>query len=332
MAKCFFTGEESKAEDCRGEDAFYYKNDIAKYWLDREASQAYSEAAKLNPKQNLNCIAETIKLNDEGLTPVWVVRDTGKEFATLPDQFVVRELERIGNSRIDHSKKENQILETLINKARDLENPFEFIGLTKRDKFKFSISNSDELLNWLCGLRDRGLINFEDQFDATVGQRGYNLGDNEILRSNYKITVFGWEQFHKEEVHGKKCFIAMAFTDNDRKVLPAEKRDVIKSACVSAGWEPLIVDEHEHNEGIFDKIISLIDYSVFVIADLTHQKGGVYLEAGYAKGVKIPVIYCVEKDELSKCHFDVKHLNIIVYENNSQLREKLENRIQATIK
>src|SRR5690606_19600043 len=96
-------------------------------------------------------------------------------------------------------------------------------------------------------------------------------------------------------------------------------------------WKPLIVDEVEHNDGIMDKVIASINESKFVISELTHQKSGVYYEAGYAKGRGLQVIHVVQEDDLRLCHFDVKHLNLIVWKNLDDLAAKLENRIKATI-
>ncbi len=109
-------------------------------------------------------------------------------------------------------------------------------------------------------------------------------------------------------------------------------KDKIKNVLeANKKWEPIIIDEIEHNDGIMDKVISGINDSRFVIAELTHQKSGVYYEAGYARGIGLPVIHIVKKSDLKSCHFDVKHLNLITWDTLSELAEKLEHRIKATI-
>ncbi len=97
------------------------------------------------------------------------------------------------------------------------------------------------------------------------------------------------------------------------------------------GFQPLLVDEIHHNEGIMDKIIASINSSKFVVAELTYQKTGVYYEAGYAKGLGLPVIHIVKGEDLKNCHFDIKHLNLIVWNSLAELEDKLMNRIAATI-
>lgn len=72
-----------------------------------------------------------------------------------------------------------------------------------------------------------------------------------------------------------------------------------------------------------DKVIASINEARFVVAELTHQKSGVYYEAGYAKGVGLPVIHVVSREDMARCHFDVKHLNLIVWNDFSDLKERL---------
>jgi nucleoside 2-deoxyribosyltransferase len=130
---------------------------------------------------------------------------------------------------------------------------------------------------------------------------------------------------------GNSVFIAMAFTDDQGQNVTSDLRDTIRNCCEDLGWDPIIVDEVQHNDGIMDKVIAEINNARFVISDLTYQKSGVYYEAGYAKGRGLEVIHCVKQDDLSNCHFDVKHLNLVVWNDLEELREKLMNRIQATV-
>ena len=110
-------------------------------------------------------------------------------------------------------------------------------------------------------------------------------------------------------------------------------RDVIKQAIRDAGYDPKIVDEEEHNDDVTDKIITMINRAKFVVADFTEQRAGVYYEAGYAKGLNIPVIHTVNKDEIAQLHFDINHQNFIAWEKDNlvEFQEKLKNRITATI-
>jgi len=63
----------------------------------------------------------------------------------------------------------------------------------------------------------------------------------------------------------------------------------------------------EHNEKIDDLIVAEIRKSGLVVADFTGDRGGVYFEAGYARGLGLPVIWPCRKDWLEKLHFDTEH-------------------------
>jgi nucleoside 2-deoxyribosyltransferase len=68
-----------------------------------------------------------------------------------------------------------------------------------------------------------------------------------------------------------------------------------------------------------------------MVADVTNQKSGVYYEAGFAHGLGIPVIWSVRHDDLKNVHFDTRQYNHIVWEDETDLRDKLKNFILATI-
>ena len=60
-------------------------------------------------------------------------------------------------------------------------------------------------------------------------------------------------------------------------------------------------------------------------------RGGVYFEAGFAKGLGREVIWTVRKDRLSYVHFDTRQYNHIVWSDESDLRNQLSKRISATL-
>jgi len=132
-------------------------------------------------------------------------------------------------------------------------------------------------------------------------------------------------------------FIAMKFSDELKTI----KESAIKPACEKCGFTAFTVDEEEHNDDIPDKIISGIKTSRFVVADFTENNLGVYYEAGYAKGLGLPVIktckkeWFDKKDEMgnrvNKLHFDVEHDNLILWVDSDDFAKKLEARIRATI-
>ena len=68
------------------------------------------------------------------------------------------------------------------------------------------------------------------------------------------------------------------------------------------------------------------------------RRGGVYYEAGIARGLQlcnhpIKLVLTCKRDffETERVHFDVSGDNIILYENISDLKDKLYSRLQAVL-
>lgn len=147
---------------------------------------------------------------------------------------------------------------------------------------------------------------------------------------NLRLTPAGWKHFDelkKVNKESKQVFVAMSFKAELTNVF----KDGIKPVEKETGFTMKRVDSEEHNEKIDNRIISEIRKSRFLIADFTGQRRGVYFEAGYALGLGIPVIWTCRKDNIKQCHFDTRQYNHITWETTDELREKLKNRILATI-
>lgn len=127
-----------------------------------------------------------------------------------------------------------------------------------------------------------------------------------------------------------KAFLAMWFSKEDKQL--GKLRDAVKKAVKQAGYICEVVDEIHHNDYIMDKVLNLIKDSRFVIADFTSApediedkgkipggvRGGVYYEAGFAKGLGRPVIVSCrkDKDSESRIHFDIVQLSTIFWKQN----------------
>ena len=166
------------------------------------------------------------------------------------------------------------------------------------------------------------------------------------VADGYALTYSGLKlaQKLKSEVSNSNfAFVAMWFNE---KEMAGVFDEAIKPAVKIASGEQLSafrVDQKEHNDDITDEIIAGIKDSRFVIADMTGYRGGVYYEAGYARGLGKPVILTCRKDwfdgELDcngnvikeKIHFDINHLNVIAWSTNDELKERLISRITAAI-
>lgn len=168
----------------------------------------------------------------------------------------------------------------------------------------------------------------------------YNMGD--IPKNDFRITPSGWRYIDSVKVvnqNSNTAFIAMWFNNIVKPV-----REIIKQAIRNAGYEPKIVDEEPFNGDVVNQIITYINQARFVIADLTEQRQGVYFEAGYAKGLNIPIIYSVRDDQIDpikekgkpdplRVHFDLNHQNLLSWNNDNlvDFQKRLTNQITATI-
>jgi hypothetical protein len=126
-------------------------------------------------------------------------------------------------------------------------------------------------------------------------------------------------------------FVAFQFKTPDdipRTIL----KDVIKPVCKEFELNAFASTDIEHNDGIYGEILKSITKSRFVIADLSYGNNGAYYEAGYAKGQGKKVIHtCLKKwfDE-EGVHFDVNGLNLVIYEDDEDFRQRLRKRIEGT--
>lgn len=165
-----------------------------------------------------------------------------------------------------------------------------------------------------------------------------------IVRSGYvrgdlTLTIEGMkraEMLIVTNTHSTKVFVAMGFKPD---LIDAHKK-AIQPACEECGFDAKLIIETEHNDDITDRIIAEIKTSKFMITDFTYNNQGAYFEAGYAQGRGLPVIRTCRKDwfdgidekgEKNRLHFDINHYNFILWEDYDDLKEKLINRIKATI-
>lgn len=124
-----------------------------------------------------------------------------------------------------------------------------------------------------------------------------------------------------------KCFVAMSFDEDLEDIFSVGIMPAIKSL----GYEAIRVDKVHHNEKIDSKICELINQSRFVVADFTRQRNGVYYEAGYAKGLGLPVVQTCQQTEFDKLHFDIKTIHTIGYSTASKLQILLKEHVEKSI-
>lgn len=136
-------------------------------------------------------------------------------------------------------------------------------------------------------------------------------------------------------VKENQIFIAMMFSDETNVYFEKVYKPVIQSM----NYAVMRIDQKEYTGSIIGEIQAEITDSVALIADLTGNRGGVYYEAGIAKGLQLCnhpiklVLSCERKFfETERVHFDVSGDNILLYDSVDDLKKKLENRLTAVLK
>lgn len=337
VGTCFFSDTPADSESMPNYDATtYMHHEYGLYSISRQAKFSYGKS--ITKRHKLLCLQETVKLNSEGIKPFWVLSEPN-ESSKLPKGFVWRNISSFEDKLINHENKEQDLINHISKISSHAENPFEFQKIMKRDLVAMGIFSDIEYGQWIKGLLDEGLLDITTDAKAplisgTMGQDPILIFSQNLMKEeSIRLTQRGWKLAYqlKSPLTTRQVFIAMAFTDSKGVEIPSDLRDTIKRTLNNLNWNGVLVDEVPHNDGVMDKIIASINESRFVIADLTYHKAGVYLEGGYAKGRNLPVIFSVKADFLQDCHFDVKHLNLIVWKDLEDLETKLTNRIKATI-
>src|ERR1700733_5968673 len=125
------------------------------------------------------------------------------------------------------------------------------------------------------------------------------------------LTLHGWDRYERlkrSNPESTTAFMAMQFGDEQMDRI---YRDHLCPAVDGIGYQLQTVQDTPE-AGLIDYRIRLqVTASRFVIADVTHGNPGVYFEAGYAGGIRRPVIYTCRADAFAPKaghpHFDVNH-------------------------
>lgn len=216
------------------------------------------------------------------------------------------------------------------------------------------LEQADSLIRWLgdhlAGPGDELIVAFshhgsaigalsEDGFDFVV-QGLTNQGSlrtrGQSINSGTQVTLTfdGWrlyEELRRGTPSGRKAFIAMKYGD---PALDAIVKDHFKPAVAETGFVLRRLDDEQPAGLIDDRLRVEIQSSRFLLVDLSHGNHGAYWEAGYAEGLRKPVIYLCEESKFTEAsHFDTNH-HLHVLWNPADLEpamKKLKATIRATI-
>lgn len=158
-------------------------------------------------------------------------------------------------------------------------------------------------------------------------------------RVNVWLTLAGhaWlESLDAANLDSAQGFVARWFGEEMGPAASAIARGI-----EAAGFRPMDLQVEDHADDINDKIIAEIRRSRFMVADftgpahagLTLQRGGVYYEAGLARGLGLPVIWTCRRDQCNpeSLHFDVRQFAMIDWATEEELARRLRDRIGAVI-
>ena len=168
---------------------------------------------------------------------------------------------------------------------------------------------------------------------------GWVEGDGDYSKASCRLTPAGWNRVAELQTRRrdsrKPAFVAMWFGDDGVEETPAFMQDLyqnhLRTAIESAGYHCDRVDLVPHNDFIMDKIQGMIRTAPFVVADFTGNRGGVYFEAGFGRGLGITVIHTCRRSHFDLAHFDIKQISTIVWDTPENLSEKLYHHIVGTL-
>ena len=255
-------------------------------------------------------------------------------------------------NQLDPLRVTSELVEKLV-EIRPLR-PFEKAEILLR----FMARNTSALN--MAGLRWGNDVGFEELDKALAATELVNSGEIEavldyLVRKGFCTTKidqaagsgFVWLTLegaeHVEAIRPRedsdRAFVAMWFSQDTQAAYDLG----IAPAIRDNAFQPVRIDQKEHNNKIDDEILSEIRNARFVVADFTCglcetrgiptaiARGGVYFEAGFAMGLSIPVIWTVRSDLINHVHFDTRQYNHIVWNTPLDLRKALSNRIGAVV-
>jgi hypothetical protein len=195
----------------------------------------------------------------------------------------------------------------------------ELVQYKQLEPFMFFSKNRAEMIYLLDLMTRKELIKPQVVWSAVTGP---------TEPTPFMILEKGWlalEQTLRQE-NARTVFVAMWFDPSMDAAYSA-----IHDAVIAIGFEPMRIDAKQHNNEISGEILYEIRKCRFVVADVTNQRHGVYFEAGYAIGRGIPVIWSCRSDDFEHVHFDTRQYNHVVWDDETDLKDKISARMKGTI-
>lgn len=202
----------------------------------------------------------------------------------------------------------------LISVYADDDNTSKEITLSAENSIRFGINNDSQMRMVIEFIESKGWFKILrlSGGGAQLSLIGEGISYAEdIINPNYKSD---------------QVFVAMSFNPELDTLYSVAIQEAVKQCQLSA----LRSKDFDFNDEVIKNIQFQIDSSRFVIADFTDNRPGVYYEAGYATGRKLPVIYCCRESDKEIIHFDIDHFNFIFWSDLEGLKNDLIKRITNT--
>lgn len=142
-----------------------------------------------------------------------------------------------------------------------------------------------------------------------------------IIKSKHNVTISEFKTNYKKP----EAFIVSQF-GGDYDVLYEQ---VIKPVCKELDYDPIRGDEMVSCSMILSDIITSIQNSAVIVADITPDNPNVFYEIGYAHALNKPTILLCERTLRDKLPFDVSGFRTIFYDNSIGGKTKVEEKLKT---
>jgi len=162
--------------------------------------------------------------------------------------------------------------------------------------------------------------------------QGSAAGTYIISINNPKLSFDGLEyveSLNEPNINSKQVFAAFYFSDEIKEIFDTEVRKAVEECGLT--YTRVSSSTTAHDTTINDEIIAMIKSSRIVIADFTDHRNSVYFEAGYALGMKLPLIWTCRSDHADKLSFDTRQYPHILWDTADDLQQQLINRIKTIL-
>ncbi|MDH7602572.1 MAG: hypothetical protein QHI38_10555 [Armatimonadota bacterium] len=256
-----------------------------------------------------------------GVTPVGLCYSDTDDLPAKRNAYKINQL----LTEVFPRRVQDRFDRALLNLCAVSQYPGQEIPWNRAKDFPLVIAESAEVADFI-------VRELERESYVKANESFWSMGEASSYSSTIAVTGPGYRHAaglvtEQERERSRRAFVAMWFAEEMNEAW--EKG--IKPAILECGFEPVRIDEQEFNSDIVDEIIAEIRRSKFIVADFTGQRNGVYYEAGFARGLGIPVISTVKTEQIDSLHFDTQHNSHVLWADPNELHRKLLNRIRATI-